>query len=317
MKHLRRNAVKEAVDNLPCGVCFFDRNGIVTLCNLQMYRLVYSLTGRDLQSLAELQGIMSGDIPVKRRDKDMFITDDGSVWRFSRENITDSDGNTYTQIVAADVTELYLRQKELERNNRELEEKGRRLRQLSADVIAVTREEETLNMKMRVHDDIGRSVIATRRLLQQKRPTSELDMTAWKNAVRLLKRDNEMPESKDDFTQLTEAAAGIGISIITDGKLPSDISAAYLLICAMRECASNAVRHAGADKLYVKLRCGNGLACAVITNNGSAPCGKPEEGGGLSTLRTRIEKCGGTMTVRYAPEFELKAAVPAASSADK
>ena len=38
-------------------------------------------------------------------------------------------------------------------------------------------------MKMRVHDDIGRSVIATRRLLQQGLPTRELDLTAWKNAI--------------------------------------------------------------------------------------------------------------------------------------
>ena len=68
-------------------------------------------------------------------------------------------------------------------------------------------------MKMRVHDDIGRSVIATRRLLQQGLPTQQLDLTAWKNAIHLLKRDSESPKDKDALTQLTEAAAGIGVAI--------------------------------------------------------------------------------------------------------
>ena len=39
---------KEAFDNLPSGVCFFNNHGIVTLCNRQMHRLVFSLSGRDL-----------------------------------------------------------------------------------------------------------------------------------------------------------------------------------------------------------------------------------------------------------------------------
>lgn len=34
------------------------------------------------------------------------------------------------------------------------------------------------------------------------------------------------------------------------------------------------------------------------------------EGGGLSSLRARVEKAGGTMSVRAAPEFELTVTVP-------
>lgn len=65
------------------------------------------------------------------------------------------------------------------------------MRKLTENIRTVIREEEILSMKIRVHDDIGRSVIATRNLLSNNRPTSELDLTAWKNAVRLLMRDNE------------------------------------------------------------------------------------------------------------------------------
>lgn len=307
--HLKRMS-KDAFDNLPSGVCFFDRNGIVTLCNRQMYRLVFALTGRDLQNLNELQELMNGIPKNGTREADVFLPEGGGAWRFSSECIETADGGRYTQIVASDVTELYERQKELERDNLKLAEAGARLRRLSANIAAVTREEEILSMKMRVHDDIGRSVIATRQLLRQNRPAGELDLSAWKNAIRLLKRDSENAKDKDALTQLMEAAAGIGIKIRLDGKLPGDTAVAYLLLTAMRECATNAARHALATELYVKLKSESSTATASITNNGKPPSGELTEGGGLGALRTRVEKAGGEMTICSSPRFELTVTVP-------
>ena len=63
-----------------------------------------------------------------------------------------------------------------------------------------------------------RSVIATRRLLQQGLPTEELDLSTWKSAIHLLMRNSESPKDKDALTQLVEAAAGIGITIHLDGS---------------------------------------------------------------------------------------------------
>lgn len=310
MSRLKRNAVKEAFDNLPSGVCFFDRNGMVTLCNYQMRRLVFALTGRDLQSLPELREMLNGDTTPAQRDNDIFMLDDGSAWRFSQESVTTRYGDTYTQVTAADVTELYRRQKELEQDNKRLEEYAQRMRRLSADIISLIREEEILNMKMRVHDDIGRSVIATRQFLQQKRPMNELDLTEWKNAVRMLKHDNEIMEDKDISAQLMTAAEGIGIRLSMDGELPENTGAAGLLTVAIRECMTNAVRHAGAGELYVKLTCDDNIASAVITNNGAVPEKEITEGGGLSSLRIRIKNKGGTMKIQSVPRFELTVSVP-------
>ena len=307
-----KRMTKEAFDNLPSGICYFDDNGVVTLCNRQMHHLYFSLTGSDLQSIDELQILLKGNPKFGRRENDIFLLEDGSAWRFSAESITTELGRAYTQVVASNVTELYYNRIDLERNNLELKDVGKRLRRLSANIIDVTREEEILNMKMRVHDDIGRSVIATRRLLQQHRPSDEIDLTTWKNAVSLLQHNSQDHEEKNALTQLIEAAAGIGIKIILDGQLPKNESAAYLLITAMRECATNAVRHAGGSELYVKLIYENGFAKAIITNNGDMPISKITEGGGLSSLRAHLEKAGGLMSVRNMPAFELTAAVPLA-----
>lgn len=310
MKRFKGNVIKEAFDNLPSGICFFDKNGMVTLCNHQMHRLVFALTGRDLQSLTELETFLEEERTEKKKDNDLFLLKDGSAWHFFKERVTTREGKVYTQITASDVTELYYRQKELEEENKKLEEYAERMRRLSANVITLIREEEILNMKMRVHDDIGRSVIATRKFLQQNRPMEELDLTTWKNAVRLLKHDNEQTEDKDTLAKLMCQGEGIGIKIILDGELPGNSSASELLFAAIRECMTNAVRHAGAKKLYVHITCDEEMACGTITNDGVPPEKEIAEGGGLSSLRIRIKKYGGSMKIRSTPDFALTVCLP-------
>ena len=309
MKRTIRNSVKEAFDNLPSGICFFDKNGVLTLCNRKMYRLILEFTGKDPQSLAELRELMDHSPAIAQKETRVYLAEDGTAWRFSTEKVTTHDGAAYTQVTAFDVTELYRKTKELERSNRALAEYGRRLRRLSADILAVTREEEILKMKMRIHDDIGRSVIATRLFLQENRPIDELDLSVWKDAVRLLKHEAEEPDETNALKSLESAGRGIGIALHTDGTLPQG-RAADILASAMRECMTNAVRHAGAKELYVRLEHDDETAAAVITNNGAAPEGEIVPGGGLSSLRFRVESGGGTMQIEASPQFKLTVTVP-------
>lgn len=309
MKRLIRNSVKEAFDNLPSGICFFNKNGILILCNHQMYRVFFALTGKDLQSLAEMKGFLNNDAAAQSRQNQIFLQDDGTAWRFALETVTTSDNKTYTQVIASDVTELYSKTKELEQDNIALAEYAKRMHRLLENTIALIREEEILNMKMRVHDDIGRSVISARRFLQQNRPMEELDLTPWKNAVSLLRHEVELPEEQDAVVGLMSAAYSIGIKIILDGSLPKN-AVGEVLIAAIRECMTNAVRHAGAKELYVHIDSDENTAVAVITNNGAAPNGEITLGGGLTSLQFRIKNCGGTMRIKHLPRFELTVSVP-------
>ena len=313
----KKNSVKEALDNLPSGVCFFNENGTVTLCNRQMYRVFFGLTDKDLQCLSEFRELLDGNVGDGCRDNDVFLLDDGSAWRFSTEQITAGDGNRYTQVTASDVTLLYRKQKELEQDNKRLEEDAERIRRLSSEIIALIREEEILNMKMRVHDDIGRSVIATRRFLQQGKPMQELDLTTWKNAVRLLRHENEQSEEQDAVAALMNAARGIGIKVITEGEFPENTAVKELFLSVIRECMTNAVRHAGAKELYVRSDCSESAASVTVTNDGAPPEGEITEGGGLASLRILVKKSGGTMRVKTAPGFELTVSVPVRSEETK
>ena len=52
--HITRGSIKEGFDDLPAAVCYFTPDGIIRLCNRQMFRVYRALSGRDLQSLEEL-----------------------------------------------------------------------------------------------------------------------------------------------------------------------------------------------------------------------------------------------------------------------
>lgn len=309
MKRNLRNSVKEGFDNLPSGICFFDKNGILTLCNRKMYSLILELTGKDPQSLAELRELLESSSAIARTETNVYLSENGTAWRFSEATVTTRDGGVYTQVTAFDVTELFEKTKELEKNNLALAEYGMRLRRLSSEILTVTREEEILKMKMRIHDDIGRSVIATRLFLQKNRPVGELDLSVWKNAVRLLKHEAEEPDETNALKSLESAGHGIGIRLVTVGSLPEN-RASDILAAAIRECMTNAVRHAGAKNLFVWLENDGKTATAEITNSGAVPEGEITLGGGLTSLRFRVESVGGTMKLEASPRFRLTVCVP-------
>ena len=52
---LSRDSVKQALDMLPSGICYFTPSGNVKLCNRQMDSLFRTISQTDLQALSELQ----------------------------------------------------------------------------------------------------------------------------------------------------------------------------------------------------------------------------------------------------------------------
>lgn len=314
-----RAAVKEGFDNLPSGICFGDRNGTVILCNRQMHRLCYALLGMDLQHLPELRRGLENPRPgVDVIDREALICrfPDNTLWQFAESPVTDRDGNIYTQVQAVDVTELYQKSAELEQENRALEEANARARRLYADIDQIVREKENLALKMRVHDDIGLCLLASRNLLMQESTLEEYRRGGrrWEQAMQMIGiADRSGDGSASAAGALAEriAAAGeIGVRIRIQGELPASEENARLLIAAMGECATNTARHARGSEMRISLTRTRDADIAVITNNGQPPEAQIVEGGGLSGLRRRVEAAGGTMTVEWKPAFRLTVSLP-------
>lgn len=88
LKHVGFNAIKESFDRLPTAVCFFDRIGIIVLCNRQMYQLSRYLLDSDMQYYGEIKEALSDPPKGIRQVPDIENTyrfPDKTVWRFEKQ----------------------------------------------------------------------------------------------------------------------------------------------------------------------------------------------------------------------------------------
>ena len=313
-KTISNTSIKESFDNLPTGVCFFNEAGLPVLCNNAMYRFSFAVCGKDVQFITDLESCLADDfVPATeaRKDGKVFILPDGRALHLEKRTSTYENGDSFTQYIATDVTELHKKRMELTEENAQLRKVQADLKRLSANVVTITREEEILNTKMRVHDEMGRCLVAAQKYLKEGCTESIPDSvaTAWQRAVSLLKYNNETKD-EDMLAQIRKTCEYFKLSFIQSGRLPEQESVAYLLTCAVRECVTNAVRYADASELYADFTETESIFTVTVTNNGKQPESEIVEGGGLSTLRRRVERAGGTMTVQSQPKFKLTVAVP-------
>lgn len=167
---LSRESIKEGSDNLPDGICFFDSQGTVQLINRKMMAIFVMLFGREIQTLDELRRALLCPPPeVECLDSVILLYKfpDGTVQRFTESVITDRNGEQITEVTAADVTELYAKQKELNSENSRLADANKRMKWMLDNMNDIVREEEILSMKIRVHDDIGHSILAAKKALME------------------------------------------------------------------------------------------------------------------------------------------------------
>lgn len=311
---INNTSIKESFDNLPTGVCFFNEKGLPVLCNRAMYRFCFAVCGKDVQFITDLKDCLSEafvPIPGAVKDGKIFTLSDGSAWQLETRSFTHENGKTYTQYFALDVTELQQNYIMLTGENAQLRKVQADLKLLSANVVAATREEEILNTKMRVHDEMGRCLMAAQKYLKEG-STEEIPesvVTSWQRAVSMLKYSNDTPD-EDMLLQIRKTCESVKLTYVQNGTLPDEENAAYILTCAVRECVTNAVRYAEASALYVVFSETENDATVSVSNNGKQPDSKISEGGGLSTLRRRVECAGGTMAVQSIPQFKLTVTVP-------
>lgn len=312
--YLRENAIQESLDNLPSGIVFFDGNGMPKLMNRRMHQICMNLAGRDIQNITELEEALSK--PLKEQvffddDLKVYGFSDGSVWKFSEKEIITTGGDRFSQVLASEVSELYQSKVLLKRENQKLQEMSAAMKELSKNVVTLTREEETLSMKMRVHDNLGYSVLAAQRMLmRESEEDRDIFLSQWKQTLDLLNKDNESVEDEQLHRQVQDRAKFLGVKIIYTGEKIWESHIFRLLDIILLEALSNCVRHAGASELYVKFGSAEHEWGVVITDNGPKPEKNIKEGGGLSGIRKKVEQCGGTLRICSDPIFSITVKIP-------
>ena len=334
---LSPGSVKESLDALPDGVCFFSEDGRILLSNRRMQHISSDITGIGILNGEKLwRCIEEKSVKTDVSDGLVILTSDSKVWNVRRSEI-EAEGNRINEIVALDVTEQYELRRELEERNERLNSVNERLRIFSRDMSRLTAEKELLDAKIKVHDDLGRSLLAFRAYLTaepSKRDRSKL-LPLWRYVISVMKKETAPSEEWDAIEKTAES---LHIQIEINGDLPAGLAdlpvsgeVRSAIMAAIRECLTNTARHARGDRLFVLIKCGaeqgadhastSGSSSASgtapcddaphgirieITNNGRAPLVPIQEAGGLSNLRHMVERAGGIMTIESSPQFLLR-----------
>ncbi len=294
-------SVKEAVDDLPTGICCYLENGRVLLVNETMERISLALTGRAVLNGRELcDAVLPKEVGKHAAPVRAF----GRSYSFERSGMPGLEG--VTQLLAADVTEEYGRLEEVREKNRQLEEQSRRLSAAIGESERLSIEKEYLDAKIKVHSGIGELLSATAKVIREADlGTSPSEETA----AALFDRWNQLPAAlldvdarpRSSYDAVLKAAKDVGVNIVLDGTLPEAEPQRSVLLAAIGECITNTFRHAEGDTLTIRCREGE----MVFTNNGKAPEGPVVEKGGLANLRRLAEDAGAEMTVESSPVFRL------------
>lgn len=310
-KHALRWAVKEALDTLPSAVCYFTAAGNVKLCNTAMCDLIRKITQNDLQTLDELNEALdscnqnTGVI----REGNLFLFPDGHAWQYSVDKVTAADGRIYTEAVLSDVTELYEKRQKLQRQSRELKKMYRELKILSANVLEMTREEEILNLKSRLHDQMNMGVAAIHQILRQNTTSEENAAIAqFRRAIQVLQEENAYPQG--DIAEFIRDAEVSGIRVEITGDFPEEKEVLHLLLPVLREACVNAARHADASVLYITAERKSNAMRLLLTNDGRQPQQEVIPRGGLVDLGRMLAEAGGKIEIQSQPQFLLTVTLP-------
>lgn len=311
--------IRNAIDTYPDGICFAAADGRPILANKKINDVCCELTGHTITNAAEMwQTLSAGAISqshekLKEVESILLRRGDGTVWQFQKRPLQ-ADRAQITQYEASDITELYEYQNRLAENNLQVTKLHERQRELLKNIVQNNLDKELLSAKMRIHDAFGRLLIITKKeLTEGNAEQNERELfSAWENVIADMENAAVTTDVRESSPQkeLIQVADLIGCRVEFQGKQPTERKALLLLYAAIREALTNAVKHAGADKLRVEISAREGWYDVEIQSNGRTASAPIQEGGGLGSLRKRLEQDGATMRYRYNGAVTLVLTIP-------
>ena len=329
-KNTSAKMIKKAIDSYPGGICFSALDGRVILVNEKMNQLVLELTGHtilnekaaweELTNFAnngKAEKLTQSWLPKDTNNENgsthqqlFFRFSDSLVWRFELRFL---DSNT-VQIEAAEITGLYRLSEELYENTIRLQEMQKRQKALLDSIVEVNLNKEILAAKMHIHDELGHCLLATTKAITEDSLAENADVLreSWSSTIRDVSNIPmawTVPDSSLQ-SELLQVAELIDCKVTFLGEQPKSRKALQLLYAAVREALTNAVRHADATELTVKIEQDEKSYHIEISDNGGVSVSSITEGNGLSALRQRLEQEGATLKVLCDNSVSLLVDIP-------
>lgn len=329
-KNTSAKMIKKAIDSYPGGICFSALDGRVILVNEKMNKLMLELTGHTILNAkaawekltnfannSKAEKLTQSWLPKDTNNENesthqqlFFRFSDNSVWRFELRFL---DSNI-VQVEAAEITELYRLSEELYENTIRLQEIQKRQKALLDSIVEINLNKEILAAKMHIHDELGHCLLATTKAITEDRLAENADVLRenWNSAIHDFSNISTVWTVSDSSLQseLMQVAELIGCKVTFLGEQPKSRKALQLLYAAVREALTNAVRHADATELTVKIEQDEKRYHIEVSDNGSVSVSSITEGNGLSALRQRLEQEGASLKVLCDNSVSLIVSIP-------
>lgn len=329
-KNTSAKTIKKAIDSYPGGICFSALDGRVILVNKKMNKLMLELTGHTILNAkaawekltnfannGKAEKLTQSWLPKDTDNENesthqqlFFRFSDNSVWRFELRFL---DANT-VQVEAAEITEIYRLSEELYENTIRLQEIQKRQKALLDSIVEINLNKEILAAKMHIHDELGHCLLATTKAITEDSLAENADTLrkSWNSTIQDFSNISTVWTVPDSSLQseLMQVAELIGCKVTFLGEQPKSRKALQLLYAAVREAITNAVRHADATELTIKIEQDEKSYHIEISDNGSVSVSSITEGNGLSALRQRLEQEGATLKVLCDNSVSLLVDIP-------
>jgi len=201
------------------------------------------------------------------------------------------------------------------------------LREARAELADQAVAEERLRLARDLHDLLGHdlSLIALKADLAGKllpdrveRARTEVDdiATLTRSALTQVRQavgGYRRPALASELAGARVALEAAGVELEVEGAgAELDPDAESVLAWAVREGATNVIRHSGARRMEVTVTSGPETTELELADDGPGLAGEPSPGHGLTGLRERAESIGGTVETDRGPHggFRLRVSVP-------
>lgn len=290
-------SLKEALDGLKTAVMFESKFNVVYE-NLAMKNLLEKLKIKQNQSSFEIwQNIKSRENSKIVDEQNILVFLDKKVYSFSIIK------QSKTQIYAFDITNEYLTTTEIESKQTELKAKQTEILQMIENLDEIEKQKEVLTLKSKLHDIIGQRLFILHHILDTI-DGKDFDLNRVKKMLASMLNEidsDEISEAEAMQNSIITAFEMIGFHIEILGEMPKEAQKTKALVKIIRECATNAIRHANATKLFVDLSDDK----IQIYDNGKFTSKTFVEGTGIKGMRLNSTELGGELFVSTQNGFEV------------
>ena len=308
---ISNNTIKDAIENLPCGLVFYDKNGYIYLSNKVIQDLSLELTYKDLQNGNELWNDIinvKNDSNKINKNEYIFITKNNIVWKIFKESVN-IDGIIYEKIQADDISDIHNLSIELKYKNKCLKNDQKKLKEHMENIDKYISEEESLRVKIMVHDKFGELITLTNKMYKEnlENKYKKFLINNWEILNMKMKHSLDFENYAEyNLEKVMHFANKLDCKIKLIGKLPIDTTNYEIIVYALNEMIKNAVNHSNAKLINVKVKEVDKKIIVLIQNKNKNKITSITEGGGLSCVRNKIEKVNGIMEISCDEYITLK-----------